>query len=693
MSRPTTEMNNGSPLRQVMALISARRLDDAQRVLEPLLAANPEDAEILYHAGVITLCRGDAARAEKIFRRTLDLRSDFARGHNGLGRALSRLGRVDEAIACQRRAIELRPRLVPALADLADLLIKFNRYEEALDLYDRVLALDPKQFDACNNRGLALQRLGRLEEAARDIRRAHEIRPDIAIFAINLGRILRVLGQIDDAEAVFRHVLQREPENAEAIFEIGIIREEKSDVEGAIALYRQSLTVNPAASAVRTRLKLALKICPDLASDIAACRKRLAESPDNDERITLAGLLWQHGETDEAEALLGEVAASDEANPAAHYHMGLLSRSGGDPGRARACFERARALAPDDVLTQAALSSLDAAETGTRMSGSKRIALHVYLPYHYHILRPIFDALKEEHACLLTPHVKEIRDFEPEMVVLADSHTPLMRSLLPDAVFVFVRHGLISKHMAGYAARIADFACITSESSRDWYIENHSRPRRDFWITGYPQMDPLFGPEPLALDFHPPSDGMMVLYAPTWTPGISSADMLDDRLGQLICADRDDITLVIKPHPITAMTKPEWLETWRRIAGNDDRVYLCDDPATNVMPLLKNADVLVTDASSVMFQYLAVDRPIVLITNPGRFQNAHFDPGGIEWRWRDVGEEVHDVARLAEAVNRALESPSLGAEARARYRAELFGSYTDGHAGERIAKNITELEL
>ena len=103
--------------------------------------------------------------------------------------------------------------------------------------------------------------------------------------------------------------------------------------------------------------------------------------------------------------------------------------------------------------------------------------------------------------------------------------------------------------------------------------------------------------------------------------------------------------------------------------------------------------MLVTDASSVIFQYLAVDRPIVLMTNPNRYSSPHFDARGIEWRWRDVGEELHDVECLPAAVARAFDDPALGAERRARYRAELFGDLTDGHAAERLAKHITELEL
>jgi CDP-glycerol glycerophosphotransferase (TagB/SpsB family) len=109
------------------------------------------------------------------------------------------------------------------------------------------------------------------------------------------------------------------------------------------------------------------------------------------------------------------------------------------------------------------------------------------------------------------------------------------------------------------------------------------------------------------------------------------------------------------------------------------------------MPWLKAADVLVSEPSSIICQYLAVDRPLVLISNPARFASPHYDQRGVEWRWRDVGEEIHHVDQLAAAVSWALDDPSLGARRRAHYRRELFGDLTDGRAAERLAQHIDEL--
>lgn len=693
-SEPTSEGDRGAPLAAAKALHAAGRLPEAARAYQKLLAARPDDAGLHYAAGVVAQQQGDARRAEDRFRDAVRLRPSFVAAHNNLGSALARTGQAEDAIACFRRALELDPAYLLAVKNLAFQLQKLRRDEEAMAYFDRVLSVQPDFAAAHNGRGVALRDLGRLEDAAAGFQRALAVKPDYLDAAMNLGQTLQKLGRLDDAEAAYRRAVSLAPADAGAVYSVGSVLEEKGNIDAAIKHYRAALDLDPAYGAAKNNLGRALDFRPDFKGAIADCRKTLATQPDSvAAKIRLAALLWHHGGVDEAAALLEQLLAADESNGAANYFLGLVRATNRDPARARHFLERASALRPRDVNIEAALANLDAVQPVDRGAATKRVALHFKLPYHFQILKPVFDALKPGHVCLITPHVSELYAFEPDVVVVAESNAPFLREKLPDAVFVSTRHGLISKHTAAYGARVTDYLCLTSADSRDWFIRNGGRPRRDFWITGYSQMDKLFRPVEIPLEVEIDPGRKIVLYAPTWTPGLSSADMLDDQAVDLIRGRRTDVTLLIKPHPVTALHRPEWIETWRRLAASDDHVHLFDDPACDVMPFLKNADVLVTDTSSVMLQYLAVDRPIVLITNPARHGLPHFDPSGIEWLWRDMGREIHDVADLASAVSDALDDPGLGAAERAGYRRALFGELTDGRASERIARKITELVL
>jgi hypothetical protein len=323
-----------------------------------------------------------------------------------------------------------------------------------------------------------------------------------------------------------------------------------------------------------------------------------------------------------------------------------------------------------------------------------RVGLLKYREFHDPILRPVRDALVPAgHQCLLTSDEEELVAFRPQVVVMGEAVAGRLRQRMPYALFVHTRHGLASKNVAYKGCNEADYLCVTSPFVRDWYVQHKARPRRDFWVVGYLQMDPLFRGDPMPVNVPVRPGHKTVLYAPTWNVQLSSAEIIGPRGIDLIRGGgRDDFDLVIKPHPLIAIKQPEWMDWWRQWAAEDPHVHLVADADADVMPFLKLADVLLTDASSVALEYLAVDRPLVLVNNPRRFGCKDFDPAGFEWAWRDMGEEVFDPEELTGAMNRALDDPGARSEYRARYRKLMFGDLTDGRTAERIRDRVGELK-
>ena len=131
---------------------------------------------------------------------------------------------------------------------------------------------------------------------------------------------------------------------------------------------------------------------------------------------------------------------------------------------------------------------------------------------------------------------------------------------------------------------------------------------------------------------------------------------------------------------------------WARLAARGQGVLLVDDTHADVVPYMLAADVLVSDASSVIFEFLALDRPIVLVTNPRHRADPAYAPGDIVWRWRDLGDEVHEASDLPRAVAAALSAPDRLAERRRECARLLFGPFTDGRNHTRVAEKILALE-
>jgi teichoic acid glycerol-phosphate transferase len=323
---------------------------------------------------------------------------------------------------------------------------------------------------------------------------------------------------------------------------------------------------------------------------------------------------------------------------------------------------------------------------------SVRIGLFKYHEFHDPILRPACRALEGRHQCLLTAQESALVAFQPDVVIMAEAIAGRLRTVMPRTLFVHTRHGLASKNVAYKGANESDFLCVTSDFVRDWYLKNGARPRRGFWVIGYLQMDALFSGEDLPLPVKLAPGLKTVLYAPTWNPELSSAPMLGEHFGSLLRGGRTDVSLIIKPHPLIATKFPEWVKIWREAARVDPNVHLVEEANHDVIPFLRAADVLVTDASSVQLEYLALDRPMVLINNPLRFKCKGFDPAGFEWSWRDMGDEANSAEEVGVAVGDALAKPNRRGTQRAAYRNLLFGNLTDGRTAERLAGKVAALE-
>jgi len=320
-----------------------------------------------------------------------------------------------------------------------------------------------------------------------------------------------------------------------------------------------------------------------------------------------------------------------------------------------------------------------------------RVGIYYRHSFHEAIFRSTIAALESRHHCLATSDTGELTRFRPHVIVAAEDLTYLhLRAHLPFSRFVHTRHGLANKGIPARSFRAADYVCLTSDDMREEFLAQGIRPRREYWITGYVQMDNLFSaPRPPQI----PAGRKVILYAPTWHHGLSSLPMLGRRVAQLLHGGRKDTFVVIKPPPLVLEREDlsEWSNALRAASAGRDDTLLLESRGEDIMPWLKAADVLVSDASSVQLEYLAVDRPLVLIDNPEHVTSEHYDPNGLEWKWRDMGTRVSSADALPGAITDALANPSLCGARRALYRRKLFGDLLDGRGGERLAERIDHL--
>lgn len=317
-------------------------------------------------------------------------------------------------------------------------------------------------------------------------------------------------------------------------------------------------------------------------------------------------------------------------------------------------------------------------------------------PWHAPILDPLAHRLAERgpmERCSAGALLAGWRPRRrPALTVVADAGAiRALRGCLPRSPFMHLGHGLISKNEPARYYAEADYVCVASEAVARRLRRAGIAPRRRYIATGLIQSDPLFRAVPGCQPVRIPGCRLTIAWTPTWNPSLSSASMFGSSLVRRIRGRRADIGLVIKPHPHIGRVRPHWLARWRQWAREHPNVRL-EPEAADLVPVLLGADLLVSDASSAMFLYLALNRPLVLIDNPASTREpAAFDPDGIEWRWRDIGARVRGVEDLAATVAGELAAPGRREPERLRRRAELFGELTDGRARERVVAAIDEV--
>ncbi|MFC2150731.1 CDP-glycerol glycerophosphotransferase family protein [Calditrichota bacterium] len=282
----------------------------------------------------------------------------------------------------------------------------------------------------------------------------------------------------------------------------------------------------------------------------------------------------------------------------------------------------------------------------------------------------------------------QIQSFAPEVVVMADAD---YRSDIDQigAKIVNVNHGLISKGAfytdAPLAERdnIADLICVPGSHHKQLLQRVVKKP---ILVTGLTKFDPVWSGELKREDilrrYGVDPVKKVVLFAPTFTRELSAVPMVTDSVTKWL---NDDMHLLIKLH---GMSPPEWIEMYRLIAQNDDKITYVED--MDLTPALVAADLMVSDVSSAFMEFAALDKPVVLVNNPKRTSFIGFDPRDIEYTWRDIGVQTDNPDEIADLIRNQLSNPKRLSEKRMQYTDKLVGP-RDGKAGERIANGIEAL--
>ena len=349
----------------------------------------------------------------------------------------------------------------------------------------------------------------------------------------------------------------------------------------------------------------------------------------------------------------------------------------------------------------------------------RRLLVNARTPMNYATLAPIIERMQRDERCEFFFTSSEAPEGTESVYVDArqpfEFVTPLQASLMQ--IDVYVAADFLWMSLPRGARRVQTFHGVAgkyrtvydspSESMRGWdrlffinerrlrhfvdsgAIEEDSPAAR---LIGMPKLDCLVDGtlkrDELLAEMGIDPSRKTVLYAPTWSPHssvVSMGEELVQRLGDAGYA------LIVKLHDRSRHLEyihsggVDWGAQLEPLLKKFGGVLASGH---NSSPYLAAADLMITDHSSVGFEYLLLDRPLLRIHIPELIKNTDIEPSYVDLL-ASASTSVMTVAELVNAVERAFADPRENSATRTAVANEMF--YRPGTATDRAVKELYEL--
>lgn len=260
-----------------------------------------------------------------------------------------------------------------------------------------------------------------------------------------------------------------------------------------------------------------------------------------------------------------------------------------------------------------------------------------------------------------------------------------------DLTHVQLLHGESDKPSSATRASTAyDRLCVAGEAAIDRYWSQGIKlPREHFAIVGRPVTDVLHrGPTG--------NERPCVLYAPTWEghDELANSSSIRPAIADVVRAlvDRRGTRVIVKPHPLTGsrdhelrVVLAEVRETVEAAAARDPDVghEYVGGRERSLYDCFDDADVLITDVSSVLADFLATERPMIVLDPNGVGPDAL-----VRESPTTAGALIAplDPAAVTAAIDDALGADTMRDE-RHKVRAYILGDF-EGTATERFTAEV-----
>lgn len=309
-----------------------------------------------------------------------------------------------------------------------------------------------------------------------------------------------------------------------------------------------------------------------------------------------------------------------------------------------------------------------------------RVILFCNLQYAFAILKPLAKELKKRDFEYIWYVPKKLQEFFPFYLEPYTTSIKDLKRFNSDAIFVpgndlpwYLRgvkvqifHGLAGEKKGHFRIRDYFDLYLTQGPYFTQRFKELSKKHKNFLVaeTGWSKLDPLFNvskdvKDKKELYLKRSNAKKIILYAPTFSPSLTSANLLFEDILKL--TQNEDILILIKFHDKMdkkIVNRYSKIKSKRLIIVNED----------DITPNLQIADIMISDTSSVVYEFLLLNKPVITLNS----QSKH-----IYW------ENIKDHNLLQEKIKLLINNTDLYKEKRYKI-IELYHPYNDGKSTARM---------
>ncbi|MBC2845659.1 CDP-glycerol glycerophosphotransferase family protein [Winogradskyella flava] len=298
----------------------------------------------------------------------------------------------------------------------------------------------------------------------------------------------------------------------------------------------------------------------------------------------------------------------------------------------------------------------------------KEVLIEKDYPYTWFITDKLVDGFPFTSDDYTT-EISDLKNFKSDAIFVPGNEVPYYLRGLKVQVF----HGLAGEKKGHFRIRHYFDLYLTQGPYFTRGFDKFKAKYKNFEVieTGWPKLD-IYGKDKLLyqaekkklLNEH--KANTIVLYAPTFSPSLTSAPHLIEEIKRL--SSNSDYLILIKFHPLM---DNKWIEAYKELANSYSNIKFQDEK--NIIKFLLMADLMISDTSSVIYEFLLLDKPVITFKNISK---------KIHW------EDSDDYGALINLVERNLNEDPFAEQRKTIFNE--FHPYNDGKSALRMVEAVED---